>query len=92
MKVLGFAYTINSFRRAQRRSGWLAKRPLSGAWVSMDAKPISSLAKLWQRLACYRDSLETDDPNRYCREKSALFNTLVGCEEHRCPVPCQLIW
>jgi hypothetical protein len=65
--------------------------PLPGAWASMDAKPVSSLAKLWQRLACYRDSLEIDDPIRYCREKSALFNTLVGCEEHRCPVPCQFI-
>ena len=64
---------------------------LPGAWASMDAKPISSLAKLWQRLTCYRDSLETDDPIRYCRERSALFNTLVGCEEHRCPVPCQFI-
>ena len=64
---------------------------LPGAWASMDAKPISSLAKLWQRLTCYRDSLETDDPIRYCCEKSALFNTLVGCEGHRCPVPCQFI-
>jgi len=64
---------------------------LPGAWASMDAKPISSLAKLWQRLTCYRDSLETDDPIRYCCEKSALFNTLVGCEGHRCPMPCQFI-
>jgi hypothetical protein len=49
------------------------------------------LTKLWQRLACYRDSLPVHDPVYYCREKAALFNTLVGCETHRCPVPCQFI-
>lgn len=64
---------------------------LPGAWGSMNAKPVSSLTKLWQRLACYRDSLEAKDPIRYCREKSAMFNTLVGCEQHVCPVPCQFI-
>jgi len=64
---------------------------LTGAWASIDAKPVSSLAKLWQRLSCYRDSLDAEDPFQYCRRKSALFNTLVGCEEHRCPVPCQFI-
>ncbi|HLZ34569.1 MAG TPA: hypothetical protein VKP13_11160 [Nitrospira sp.] len=64
---------------------------LAGAWASMNSKPVSSLTKLWQRLACYRDSLECEDPVRYCREKSALFHTLVGCEQHLCPVPCQFI-
>jgi hypothetical protein len=64
---------------------------LPGAWASMDSKRVSSLAKLWQRLACYRESLDVEDAMRYCREKSALFNTLVGCEEHHCPVPCQFI-
>jgi hypothetical protein len=65
--------------------------PFSGAWASMDSKRASSLTKLWQRLVCYRDSLSAEDPRRYCREKSALFNVLVGCVEHRCPVPCQFI-
>jgi hypothetical protein len=64
---------------------------IEGAWASVNAKPISSLTKLWQRLDCYRGSLETADSNRYCREKSALFNTLVGCEQHLCPVPCQFV-
>ena len=64
---------------------------LSGVWASINSKRISSLAKLWQRLACYRDSLAVHDPACYCREKAALFNTLVGCEMHRCPVPCQFI-
>lgn len=64
---------------------------LSGAWTSVNSKRISSLTKLWQRLACYRDSLAVDDPASYCRGKSALFNTLVGCEAHRCPVPCQFL-
>jgi hypothetical protein len=64
---------------------------LSGAWASVNSKRISSLTKLWQRLACYRDSLAVHDPAYYCREKAALFNTLVGCEAHRCPVPCQFI-
>jgi len=64
---------------------------LSGAWASINSKRISSLTKLWQRLACYRDSLAVHDPACYCREKAALFNTLVGCEMHRCPVPCQFI-
>lgn len=64
---------------------------LSGAWAIVNSKPISSLTKLWQRLACYRESLDVEDPLRYCGEKSALFNILVSCEEHRCPVPCQFI-
>ena len=65
---------------------------LTGAWASINSKRISSLTKLWQRLACYRDSLAVHDPACYCMEKAALFNTLVGCEMHRCPVPCQFIW
>lgn len=64
---------------------------LSGAWASVNSTRISNLTKLWQRLACYRDSLAGHDPAYYCREKSALFNTLVGCEAHRCPVPCQFL-
>jgi hypothetical protein len=64
---------------------------LPGAWASMGSKRVSGLAKLWQRLACYRESLDVEDAMRYCRGKSALFNTLVGCEEHHCPVPCQFI-
>ena len=65
---------------------------LSGAWASINSKRISSLTKLWQRLNCYRDSLNAPDRERYCLEKTAFFNTLVGCEGHRCPVPCQCIW
>lgn len=64
---------------------------LPSAWASVDTKPISSLTKLWQRVSCYRDSLDVEDRARYCREKSALFHSLVGCEERRCPVPCQFI-
>ena len=64
---------------------------LSGAWASINSKRISSLTKLWQRLNCYRDSLNASDRERYCLEKTAFFNTLVGCEGHRCPVPCQFI-
>jgi hypothetical protein len=64
---------------------------LSGAWASMNSKPVSSLTKVWQRLSCYRDSLNVDDPVRYCQEKSSMYNVLVGCEEHPCPVPCQFI-
>ena len=64
---------------------------LSGAWASINSKRISNLTKLWQRLNCYRDSLDAPDRERYCLEKTAFFNTLVGCEGHRCPVPCQFI-
>lgn len=64
---------------------------ISGAWASVNARALSSLAKLWQRLNCYRDGLNAPDRGRYCLEKTAFFNTLVGCEEHRCPVPCQFI-
>ncbi len=64
---------------------------ISGAWASVNARALSSLAKLWQRLNCYRDSLNAPDRGRYCLEKTAFFNTLVGCEAHRCPVPCQFI-
>lgn len=64
---------------------------LEGAWASMNARPISSLTKLWQRLECYRESLSAEDPFQHCLKKSVLFNTLVGCEEHLCPVPCQFV-
>ncbi len=64
---------------------------LSGAWASLDSRRVSSLTKLWQRLACYQGSLDVEDPFQYCKERSALFNVLVGCEGHLCPVPCQFI-
>jgi hypothetical protein len=64
---------------------------IEGTWASVNAKPISSLTKLWQRLDCYRGSLGRTNPKRYCQGKSALFSTLVGCEDHPCPVPCQFI-
>ena len=64
---------------------------IPGAWASINARPLSSLAKLWQRLNCYRDSLDAPDRGRYCLQKTAFFNTLVGCEEHRCPVSYQFI-
>ena len=64
---------------------------LSGAWATINGRAMSSLTRLWQRLDCYRWSLGEDDPLRYCLDKSALFNTLVGCRAHRCPVPCQFI-
>jgi len=51
---------------------------LSGAWASVNSKRMSSLARLWQRLNCYRDSLSRPDRERYCREKTAFFNMLVG--------------
>ena len=34
--------------------------------------------------------LGVDDPLRYCLDKSAFCNTLVGCRAHRCPVPIYL--
>ena len=64
---------------------------LRGAWASIDARPISNLTKLWQRLECYRESLLALDPLRHCREKAELFHTLVGCESRSCPVPCQFL-
>jgi hypothetical protein len=64
---------------------------LPGAWATANDHRLSSLAKLWQRLLCYRESLTAGDPARYCLEKAALFHTLVGCEGLRCPVPCQFL-
>ena len=64
---------------------------LPGAWASINSERMSSVTKLWQRLNCYRDSLNALDRERYCLQKTAFFNTLVGCEGHRCPVPCQFI-
>lgn len=64
---------------------------LSGAWASINSERMSSVTKLWQRLNCYRDSLIARDRERYCQQKTAFVNTLVGCEGHRCPVPCQFI-
>jgi len=65
--------------------------PLSGAWASLNAKPFSNLTRLWQRLSCYRDSLNASDPLRYCRERSDQYNQLVGCDRHHCPVLCQFM-
>ncbi|MCX5723624.1 MAG: hypothetical protein NTX84_03695 [Nitrospirae bacterium] len=62
-----------------------------GAWASVNARPVSSLTKLWQRLECYRGSLLAPEPDRHCAERAALVNSLVGCEAHRCPVPCQFM-
>lgn len=64
---------------------------LPDAWASVNATPLSSLTKLWQRLSCYRDSLGMTNPAGYCMEQTAHFHTLVGCEGERCPVPCQFI-
>jgi len=64
---------------------------LREAWASMNAIPVSSLTKLWQRLACYRDSLTVADPAEYCLKATAGFHALVGCEGTRCPVPCQFV-
>jgi len=64
---------------------------IEGAWASVNTKPISSLTKLWQRLDCYRGSLATTHLKRYCQEKSAMFNSLVGSDHHLCPVPCQFV-
>lgn len=64
---------------------------LPDAWASINSKPMSGLVKVWQRLSCYRESLEVEDSSRYCLDKSARFNYLVICKEYQCPVPCQFI-
>lgn len=33
---------------------------IPGAWTSINARPLSTLTKLWQRLNCYRDSTRFD--------------------------------
>ena len=35
------------------------------------------------------DVLAVHDPAYFCRQTFALFNALVGCEAHQCPVPGQ---
>lgn len=64
---------------------------IPGAWASVNARPISSLTKLWNRLECYRESLAAADPLGHCTGKAAYFHSSVGCESQRCPVPCQFI-
>jgi hypothetical protein len=64
---------------------------LPEAWASVNATPLSSLTKLWQRLICYRDSLGAVNPVQYCLDQSAHFHALAGCEGHQCPVPCQFM-
>lgn len=64
---------------------------IHGAWASVNARPMSNLTKLWQRLECYRESLLAVDAHRHCETKSNYFHTLVGCEVSRCPVPCQFL-
>lgn len=64
---------------------------LTGAWASINSKRMSSLTRLWQQLDCYRNSLNRSDRERYCRDKTAFFNTLVGCEGQQCPIPCQFM-
>lgn len=55
--------------------GW---RFISSGECEHKCRLLSSLAKLWQRPNCYRDSLDAPDRECYCLEKAALFNTLVG--------------
>jgi hypothetical protein len=64
---------------------------LTGAWASINAKPMSNLVGLWHRLVCYRDSLTAADPVRYCRERSAEFNALAVCAGQRTAGPCRFI-
>jgi hypothetical protein len=64
---------------------------LVGAWASINAKPLSSLPRLWQRLVCYRDSLKASDPGQYCREQSMHFNALAVCAGQRGAGLCQFL-
>ena len=67
-----------------------------GAWASVNGRPVSSLAKLWQRLECYRESLVASDPVRHCAERRRCLMLLSGVT--RIVAPClvssfaRLVW
>jgi len=67
------------------------RRFISSSECAHKCSSLSSLAKLWQQLNCYRDSLNAPGRERFCLEETAFFSTLVGCEGHRCFVTCQFI-
>ncbi len=89
MAVAIYSSLPNGLNEAVQLVGESVRLP--GAWASLNAKPLSSLTGLWQRLSCFQDSLRAPDAARYCHERSALFHQLVDCAAQRCPVSCQFM-
>ena len=65
---------------------------IPGAWASINARSLSSLAKLWQRLNCYRDSLDSPDRGALLSgENSVSSIPWWGVKDIGVLSPCQFI-
>lgn len=64
---------------------------IPGAWASIDGQRMSSLMALWNRLDCYRQSLDAPDPKVFCRGKVADLFAQHGCRVECCEAPCQFL-
>jgi hypothetical protein len=59
---------------------------IAGSWATVNGQRMSSLVALWNRLDCYRQSLDASDPQVFARARWSLF----GQRTH-CAAPCQLL-
>ena len=64
---------------------------ISGSWATANGQRMSSLVALWNRLDCYRQSLDAPDPQVFCASKAAALQATLGCRVESCAAPCQFL-
>ncbi len=64
---------------------------IAGSWATVNGQRMSSLVALWNRLDCYRQSLDAPDPQVFCASKAAGLQPMSGCEVVSCMSPCQFL-
>ena len=64
---------------------------IAGSWATVNGQRMSSLVALWNRLDCYRQSLDAPDPPVFCASKAAALQATVGCSVESCAAPCQFL-
>ncbi len=64
---------------------------IAGSWATVNGQRMSSLVALWNRLDCYRQSLDAPDPQVFCASKAAALQATLGCAVESCAAPCQFL-
>lgn len=64
---------------------------IAGSWATVNGQRMSSLVALWNRLDCYRQSLDAPDPQVFCASKAAALRARLGCRGESCWAPCQFL-
>ncbi|MBL8070276.1 MAG: hypothetical protein JNM35_04180 [Nitrospira sp.] len=64
---------------------------IAGSWATVNGQRMSSLVALWNRLDCYRQSLDAPDPQVFCASKAAALQATLGCSVESCAAPCQFL-